>query len=472
MVRTLQRKFIVTAMVAITVLITVMLGTINGINLWRTSSENQRMLSALCGKGRAGDFKPEEDFSFDGYGIGTDTDITDRQTGEPPEPDMEQFQDDGSRTEEPDETGGKIKDDRNLAGKNYLHDILDFTITEDKTMAALYFKAFLDDEGNIVYIDTSRIFSVDEDTARELVMQVVSDDDKGNNTDKRGKLDGFRYMVSASEDSAGMTVVFLDVSSQIKSRLIVLFISVGIGIVSWLLMLLLVVLLSRKAIRPIAENIDRQRQFITDAGHEIKTPLAIIQTNTDALELRTGENKWSKNIRTQTVRLSGLMQQLLELSRMDEHDIVLNRENINLTVVVRDFLGQFEESMKEKDVTLETDIQENISIYANPDSISKIVNILIDNACHYCKTGGYIRVRLYKNDKHTVFKVENNSEEKLTGSPDRLFDRFYRGDTARTQRNGGYGIGLSIAKAAAAANGISIKAEYKTDEVIVFTVRI
>jgi hypothetical protein len=141
-------------------------------------------------------------------------------------------------------------------------------------------------------------------------------------------------------------------------------------------------------------------------------------------------------------------------------------------VVVRDFLGQFEESMKEKNVTLETDIQENINIYANPDSISKIVNILLDNACHYCKASGYIRVRLYKGDKHVVFKVENNSEEKLSGNPDRLFDRFYRGDSARTQRSGGYGIGLSIAKAAATANGISIKAEYKTDEVIVFTVRI
>jgi hypothetical protein len=464
MVKTLQRKFIVTAMVAITVLITVMLGTINGVNLWRTSSENRRMLNALSGKGRAGDFKPEDDFSFDEYGIGTDTDIEDKKDAEPPRLEMEQFRDD---TEE---ISDDVKDDGKLDRKNYLHDILDFTITEDKTMAALYFKAFLDSEGNIVYIDTSRILSVDDETAESLVKQVVAEKDTSG--DKRGRTDGFWYMVSTAEDGSETTVVFLDVSSQVKSRLMVLLISVGIGIISWVLMLLLVVLLSRKAIRPIAENIDRQRQFITDAGHEIKTPLAIIQTNTDALELRTGETKWSKNIRTQTVRLSGLMQQLLELSRMDENDLVLNKETVNLTGVVSDFLNQFEESMREKEVTLEKDIQENVNIYANPDSINKIVNILIDNACHYCKPSGYIRVRLYKNDKHTVFKVENNSAEKLSGNPDRLFDRFYRGDTARTQRSGGYGIGLSIAKAAATANGISIKAEYKTDEVIVFTVKI
>jgi hypothetical protein len=429
-------------MVAITVLITVMLGTINIINLWRTSNENWRMLGALCGRGRAEDFKPDDDIKTG--------EVSDNTLDNKPE----------------------NKPDKNQDKKDTFRDMFDFTITEDKTMAALYFKAFLDEEGNIVYIDTERIFSVDDEEAKELVQQVTEDVTLTTLDESRGKLDGFRYMISRSDDDRGITVVFLDVSSQVKSRLVILFISVGIGLISWLLMLLLVVLLSRKAIRPIAENIDRQRQFITDAGHEIKTPLAIIQTNTDALELRMGENKWSGNIRTQTARLSGLMQQLLELSKMDESTLVLNKENINLTGVVREFLNQFDETMTEKGISLETDLQDDINIYSNPDSISKIVNILLDNACHYCRKNGYIRVRLYRSDKRVTFKVENNSEEKLSGDPNRLFDRFYRGDTARTQRSGGYGIGLSIAKAAATANGISIKAEYKTDEVIVFTVKI
>ena len=116
----------------------------------------------------------------------------------------------------------------------------------------------------------------------------------------------------------GKVVVFLDTSGDIYSYIRVLFLSAAIGIACWLFMLLFVILLSKQAIRPIAENIEKQKQFVTNAGHEIKTPIAIIQSNTEAMELYNGENKWSKNIKEQTVRLNELMKNLLTLARMDE----------------------------------------------------------------------------------------------------------------------------------------------------------
>ena len=311
---------------------------------------------------------------------------------------------------------------------------------------------------------------MDEEQARELVEEVLEDTDIPVDDSIRGKKSGFRYIISPSKDGMGYSVVFLDVSNQMKNRFTVLFISIAIGLVGWILMLLLVVALSKKVIYPIAENIERQKQFITDAGHEIKTPLAIIQTNVDAMELNNGENRWSKNIRSQTERLTGLMQDMLALAHMDEEDIVLNKEDIEISDIVADYVEQFRETAKESSVNIETDIQEELCVHADEGSVVKIVNILIDNACRYCKEEGYIRVRLYKKEKRIILKVENNTDTVLSGDPEKLFDRFYRGDASRSRKTGGYGLGLAMARSAAMANGATIKADYVNTETVVFTV--
>ncbi|MBO5509478.1 MAG: HAMP domain-containing histidine kinase [Lachnospiraceae bacterium] len=434
MVKTLQKKFILTAMIAVTILIAAMLGAINGINIWSSSNESSHMLDVLSGNGRPQDFVPEK-------------------LGE----DLEKPQED-------------IPDMDSLRRKKDIFDIFDHTVTEDSAMSARYFRALTDINKEIFYIDTGRIASVDEEQARELVEEVLEDTDIPVDDSIRGKKSGFRYIISPSKDGMGYSVVFLDVSNQMKNRFTVLFISVAIGLVGWILMLLLVVALSKKVIYPIAENIERQKQFITDAGHEIKTPLAIIQTNVDAMELNNGENRWSKNIRSQTERLTGLMQDMLALAHMDEEDIVLNKEDIEISDIVADYVEQFRETAKERSVNIETDIQEELCVHADEGSVLKIVNILIDNACRYCKEEGYIRVRLYKKEKRIILKVENNTDTVLSGDPEKLFDRFYRGDASRSRKTGGYGLGLAMARSAAMANGATIKADYVNTEAVVFTV--
>jgi len=210
-------------------------------------------------------------------------------------------------------------------------------------------------------------------------------------------------------------------------------------------MLILVIFLSKKAIKPIAENIERQKQFVTDAGHEIKTPLAIILANTDALELHNGENKWSKNIRAQTIRLSGLMQNLLTLAKIDESNIDATKESFSLNEIIDRTSDMFQEMLIPKNLILQKYYSADVIICANKELITRLVSILLDNAVKYSPCDSIIQIELYKNDKTINLVVANKCDSLPDCPPEKLFDRFYRGDSARTQKGGGYGIGLSAA---------------------------
>lgn len=157
-------------------------------------------------------------------------------------------------------------------------------------------------------------------------------------------------------------------------------------------MLLFVVLLSKRAIKPIAENIEKQKQFITNAGHEIKTPIAIIQSNTEAMELYNGENKWSKNIKAQTVRLGGLMNDLLFLARMDENAGKVNVVEFRADSLLEKTLGGFIQSIENKSAELQTEIKPDVTLNADPTQIEQLFSILLDNAVKYVDNGGKLRI--------------------------------------------------------------------------------
>ena len=270
---------------------------------------------------------------------------------------------------------------------------------------------------------------------------------------------------------SGKAIVFLDTSNDIVSYIRVLLLSAAIGIVCWGLMLVFVILLSKRAIRPIAENIEKQKQFVTNAGHEIKTPLAIIQSNTEAMELYNGENKWSRNIKEQTVRLSGLMKNLLMLARTDEGAAQAVSSELPLSDLLSDMTKGFVPLMDEKHIKLHTDIQPDVILRADKGQTEQLVSILLDNAVKYTNDSGKISIELQKSEKRIKLTVRNTCENLPNVTPDKLFDRFYRADAARTQKSGGYGIGLSVAQSITAANKGSISAEYIGDDIICFTVR-
>lgn len=411
MIKTLQRKFIVTAMTAISALLLLLLGTINILNIYYVRNQVDKKLEMISqNEGNPdnipmapGDMPPREP-----YGMKNDY---------------------------------------------------------DTFMSSNFFVVRFDRNGDIVYSDVSRISSVSEEEAKELAEKVYVQNDLS------GKIDSFEYMVRDSRMGIGKVVVFLDTSGDIYSYIRVLFLSAAIGIACWLLMLLFVISLSKRAIRPIAENMEKQKQFVTNAGHEIKTPIAIIQSNTEAMELYNGENKWSKNIKEQTVRLDELMKNLLTLARMDESSANLNLSDFSLSQLLTDHIECFRETLELRGITLQTSIQPMISFRAHKEHITQLISVLMDNAVKYTNEGGNVFVSLEGNDKRIKLQFKNTCQQLPPAPPDKLFDRFYRADEARTQKNGGYGIGLSVAQSITETYKGRISAEYENGNTIVFTIR-
>lgn len=411
MIKILQRKFIVTAMTAISVLLILLLGTINIINIVSVGKQ-----------------------------IDANLEMISQNEGNPDNIPM---------------APGDMPPRKPYGMKN------DY----DTFMSSNFFVVRFDRNGDIVYTDVSRISFVSEQEAKDLAEKVYTQNDLS------GKIDSFKYMVRDSRMGIGKVVVFLDTSGDIYSYIRVLFLSATIGISCWLFMLLFVILLSRRAIRPIAENIERQKQFVTNAGHEIKTPIAIIQSNTEAMELYNGENKWSKNIKEQTVRLNELMKSLLTLARMDESGADLILSDCSISQLLMDNTECFKETLELRGITLRTSIQPTVSFRADKEHITQLISVLMDNAVKYTNDNGSIFVSLEGNDKRIKLQFKNTCQQLPPVPPDKLFDRFYRADEARTQKNGGYGIGLSVAQSITESYKGRISAEYENGNTIVFTVR-
>ena len=245
--------------------------------------------------------------------------------------------------------------------------------------------------------------------------------------------------------------------------------SAGMGLLCWLGTLLLVVLLSHRAIAPLARSMEKQRQFVTNAGHEIKTPLAIIQANTDAMELHQGPSKWSQNIRVQTLRLTGLMENLLTLARMDEVKAP-PAQRVELSSLAQEVCQSFREGAAQRNIQMEEAIAPDIVLQANREQMVQLLSILLDNGIKYTEPGGKLALSLQKEGKKVRLRVRNGPTQIPEGDLSRMFDRFFRGDLARTQKGGGYGIGLSAAQAIVGAWGGTITATVEGKNTMVFTV--
>ena len=339
--------------------------------------------------------------------------------------------------------------------------------TPDDIMGARYFFVRFDAGETVVQTNVSHILAVTEEEALHIAQEIYQGGGQSGSTDS------FRYQVAHALDGRSSLVVCLDISSHQRAVVTVLLVSVFVGLLCWLAMLLLVILLSKKAIRPIAITLEKQKQFVTNAGHELKTPLAILLANTDALELHQGETKWSRNIRTQTVRLNGLMQNLLVLAKMDEEIGSLPTSEFSLSLLIEEVLDFYQEAAAAKGICLDAVIQPDVMLRANRESIVQLLSVLLDNAVQYTPTEGSIQVVLTKEKSGIVVQVENSVDTPPDGDLERLFDRFYRGDPARTQKSGGYGIGLSAARAVAEAHRGTVTARYDWPRAtMIFTVKL
>lgn len=317
-----------------------------------------------------------------------------------------------------------------------------------------YFSVLLNASGNVIQSETSRIASIDIGKAIEYAKEAA------NVSDTRGFIGNFRF-VRYSEGN-NFRITFLDCGRKLDSFNSFLFASISMAFIGFLIVVFVIVFFSGKIIRPIAESYEKQKRFITDAGHEIKTPLTIINANVDILEMELGQNECLEDIQQQTKRLTELTNNLVYLARMEEAENNMPMIEFPISEVVHDTAAPFKILAYTQNKEFEFNIQPMLSIKGNDKAIEQLVSILMDNALKYCPGGGRICLDLIKQNKSVNLTVFNTSATEI--SNDRLgfvFDRFYRTDLSRNSETGGYGIGLSIAKAIVAAHGGKIQASTK-----------
>lgn len=307
-----------------------------------------------------------------------------------------------------------------------------------------------------VRFELSRIISLDQDTAKAYITKAL---ESGK---ERGFIGDYRYR--KTEDESGFRLVFLDCGRKLDQFRSFLWISVIVGLCGCLLAFILFALSARRIVAPIAEGYEKQKRFISDAGHEIKTPLTIINANVDLLEL-DGEKEELSEIREQTKRLTGLTNDLVMLSKMEEAEHTLKKIDFPLSDLVSETAASFRAPAAARGLSLETVIEPGVTLYGAPDSIRRLVSVLLDNAVKYSKEGGSVKLGLTPHRKQAVLTVSNDAAEPVNeGDLAHIFDRFYRADASRNSSTGGHGIGLSIAKAIVEAHGGSISASTKTGD--------
>ena len=327
-----------------------------------------------------------------------------------------------------------------------------------------FFTVRCDLQGNVLSVSRDNIASVSESDASEFAREILV---KNQDT---GYIDDYRYAVGRSDKE--ICLVFLNSANELQLARYVLLISCAVALTTFMLIFILVILLSGRAIRPYAQNLDMQRQFITDAGHELKTPLTSISTSADVLAAEQEDNEWVKNIQKQSARMSRLVNNLVSLSRLDEVTPFPEKCSFSLSEAAWETAEPFSSLAKAGGKIFTQDIQDGLTLVGDKNAIQQMISILLDNAIKYSLPGGQIHFDVSQKRKKMVIEVSNTCENICAEDIDHLFDRFYRPDRSRSTNTGGTGIGLSIAKATAEGHGGRIAAKCPSEGSILFTVTI
>lgn len=440
MIKKLRTKLVAVAMLSLFIVLLIIIGTVNIVNYTRMVDDAQRTINIL--KENDGNF-PKPDMSF-----GHDKDMFKGMSPEAP-------------------------------------------------YESRYFSVLLDADGNVNTIDTGKIAGTDTDEAAQYAKKALAS----------GKESGFmgQYRFAVKDKDNGELIIFLYCGRGIANFRSVLFISVGISFAGMSAVFMLLVFFSAKIVKPVSESYEKQKRFITDAGHEIKTPLTIIDADAELVELECGESEWIDDIKKQTKRLTALTNDLIYLAKMEEGQNNSIRLEFPLSDVVLETADSFRARAINEGKKLELDIKPGISYCGDEKAIRQLVSILVDNAVKYADSEGNIKVSLTNAtgkqnviSKNQVYLNQRASEEKAAKaalktktstvsrsvklevyntcehideeSVKHLFDRFYRVEQSRNSQTGGYGIGLSVAKAVVEAHRGKISAYTQDEKSLLITV--
>lgn len=307
-----------------------------------------------------------------------------------------------------------------------------------------FFSVVLDDTGYVQDVNLKNIASFSEYEAVEYAQRALD-----TNTDKGFfKKDRASYAYKITHPSNNTTlIVIMDCTRDMALVQDFIRDAIALGIGCILLYILFLIILSNQAIKPFVRNIENQKRFITNAGHELKTPLAIISANTEAIELINGKNQWTENILKQIRRSSTLINELVMLSKMSEGSSnQINFMPVNFSETVMEVANSFQEMARDQDKFLICQIRPDVTIKSEAKCLYELANILIDNAIKYCDDNGIINIKLTQTKKHALLSISNDYIEGQNIDYSRFFERFYREDTSHNSEKMGYGIGLSIAE--------------------------
>lgn len=335
-------------------------------------------------------------------------------------------------------------------------------ITQESQYQTRYFIVQFNKYNTIIDINTSHIAAVDSETASKYALNVLA-----SNT-INGYKDVYRYKVSQTD--FGQIVIFLDCTMQLKTLNSMVATFGGIALVSSLLIFFVIFLFSKRFIRPMVDNIEKQKRFITDAGHELKTPLAIINANVEVMEMINGTNEWTDSIKHQVSRLDKLVKSMLHLAKMEESTLTPVFIDFDLSRAFKEITEPFEIMAQQKGLTLTIRAQENIKLYGDESAIRNLISILVDNAIKYTTENGTIDAILRRDGNAIKIKIRNSSDPTKHDDLNKLFDRFYRPDYARSREEGGFGIGLSMARTIVDSHKGKISAQRETGGYVSFNV--
>lgn len=428
--RRLRRKFILVAMGAVTVVLTLIIAGINVVNYSHVCKmADARLDYILAGKG--GIDWEEEPRTDPGNGGDANT--------------------------------GMVADgDRAGARVGHFEGM-----TAESPFDTRYFTVTLVD-GQVVDVNTARIAAVGAKRAARIATEL---DSKGLTSWFSGN---YRYTIAAQGEKT--TYVFVDCSRELASFHSFLSASVAISCIGWLAVLAIVTVASGAVIRPMVESYSKQKRFITDASHEIKTPLAVIDAANEVQEIESGESEWTQSIHEQVARLTALTERLVFLARMDEGSAGFAMTSIDLSEAVDTAAAPFESVAVSRGKRLSMSVATGVRAHVDAAAVTQVVELLLDNATRYASEGSVIELSLRAVSRgagkgSAELVVSNAVDELPEGDLDRLFDRFYRADVSRSSKTGGSGVGLSVVRAIAEAHGGSATVSGH-DHQITFTVRL
>lgn len=309
--------------------------------------------------------------------------------------------------------------------------------------------------GEIQSVDTTHISELSEADVRSMVATIV------DNGQISGWQQHYRFAVATTDNTSW--IVLVDSKRDVDSAYRLLMITLAVFVGSILVVAALIAYFSKRAVQPFVMNIQKQREFISNASHEIKTPLAVLSANNDLLEMSGGSNRWTDSNKRQIQRLNELIEQMLLLSRYDEGSVSLQQEDLLLSDVVAELQMELQPVLEERAVQLEiTTVHESI-VHVERSSTKQLLRILLENAIKYT-TDKKVAVRI----QESSLQVMNASELLEKAQLEQLFDRFYRVDSSRNRSIGGSGMGLAIAQSIAQQNQQTLSVDQAADGIIIF----